>query len=187
MQALPVMIFKNKHALIKELKCYILSTNSPRSNISPSKKRSKIVKTISYLNESIFALKQSILLANNNIFHKSTLQSIYDFYTKTNNNKSNNTLSYFNSSFSSTKENQTIITNAYINLLFTLSLQEDWLQILFYGNEFKSHNYQTSNTVKINIQSYYIEELIHLGKYPQAEIEIQLLLELYQNENYNCN
>lgn len=157
--------------------CKLLSNNT----------NTKYKKTISYLNESIFALKQSILLANNNIFHKSTLQSIYDFYTKTNNNKSNNTSSYFKSSFSSSKENQAIIINAYINLLFALSLQENWLQILFYANEFKSHNYQTSNTVNINIQSYYIEALIHLGKYSQAEIEIQSLLELHQNENYNCN
>ena len=157
------------------------------SKLLSNNTNSKYKKTISYLNESIFALKQSILLANNNIFHKETLKSIYEFYTKTNNNKASNTSSYFSSSFSLTKENQTIIINAYINLLFALSLQEDWLQILFYANEFKSHNYQTSNTVNINIQSYYIEALIHLHKYSQAEIEIQSLLELYQNENYNCN
>lgn len=174
---------------------YNYSASNNNSTLSYLNYKNK--KTISYLKESISAFKQCIIIANNSVLRKPILDSIHDFYMKLNknedyinknNSKTKDTFQNdYSTSFSHKKENLLPIINAYINLLFALTLKEEWLQIIFYIKEFKSHNFQIPNEIDIKIKSFLIEALIHLGKYTQAENEIKTLLKLYQNENYRFN
>jgi hypothetical protein len=115
-----------------------------------------------YLVEAIFNLKQVLNVEKSNI-NKTVLSrnneatKIFEFYCKKDHKfEELNKQSY--------KNINQIITSTYLNLLYSLSLSENWSEILFYCAEFERTEYYKpdSKEIKLRFDNYKIEALINL-------------------------
>lgn len=132
------------------------------------------------LKDAISAFKNCILLSNVSLIKRENIKSIINFYTKKKTNiNQNNDNSYYER-----KINLNVVINAYMNLLFCFSLNEDWLKVLFIIEEIGKKKFNLSKDQKIKIMNFKIEALINLNKLNEAQLNITKTFENFNNCNY---
>ena len=141
-----------------------------------------------YLNESIISFKKVLYIEkkgkNLNLNNESLkeLKTIYNYYIKSEENVEIKNI------INSTKNiiNQQIIISTIFNLLFSLSLSGNYLEMILIIKTIKKEKWEKlSNDIFIKFQYYKLEALISLGKINESYELINSLLQNYNKENFN--
>ena len=129
------------------------------------------------INEAIGYFKQVLLLSTNNINcnsklnEKNELNEIYNFFfdKKSAYMDSNYSEDPFERASPKIKSLPLIVTSTYLNLVFCLSISENWTEVLFYCNLYeKSEFYKKDKDAIYKFDNFKIEALINLKETDKA-------------------
>lgn len=138
--------------------------------------------------EAIQCFKQVILLSKNNINcgtslnDKNQLLEIHNFYyDKKSSYLEDQATDEFEKSTPQIKSMQPVINSSYLNLIFCLTLIENWPEVLFYCEEYEKSQYFKKDKDSIyKFDNYKIEALINLKQMDKA-------MELIKNNSFLIN
>jgi ankyrin repeat protein len=129
----------------------------------------------SNLSEAISYFKKAILLLKDSLICKKEFSDIYNFYSGV----GSTNLQYPTES----KSYQGLFTTLYINLLFTLLLNQEFTECLTFANEFEGTDYY-NREISYIIDNYKIEAYLALNQ-PQQILEILKKNMLNSTFSYN--
>ena len=163
-------LFNKKNISLKRivLKC----TNNPNNPFKNS----------NFLLESINSFKKVIFLSKRNLYRQEKIKNIIKIYY--------NEVNKENNEFSQNlqlKININILCETYLNLIFCLSLREEWNEIIIIIKEFKKRNLKISEEIYIKIDQYEIEAYINLKYYENVKNCIKNCLDKYKDNIQNIN
>ena len=147
-----------KRILLKNTKQNINNTNNNKSTNKSSQNSDTNIKN-NYLDKAIQSFKKILIFYRINIYSNS-IQSIYNFY-----------FSYVKDNITEkdiTQKNKKIhnqlIIDVYLNILFSLSLKQNWLEIIFTIKDFNKKKLSPSKIIQFKILLFQLEAYINLNK-----------------------
>lgn len=134
-------------------------------NLSPMKDENNKI-----LAETVSYFKQAILLLKDNIHHKKEINDVFYLYNIKDPNLINSSLNTNDYNHPETKSYSNILSSSYLNLLYCLTLKEQWTEVIFYADQFESSDYYNKDIATI-IDNYKIQALLALNQHaPILEI-----------------
>lgn len=133
------------------------------------------------LYEAIESFKKVILLIKDNFYYKKEINDVTQFFSKPEQNLKPNPASHTNPLIF--KSNCLIIVSSYLNLLFCLSLKEQWAEVLFYAKEFETSEY-FNKEVGYTVDNFKIEALLAFNL---TGIVLEILKKNMMNNNFIYN
>ena len=163
-------LFNIKNLSLKRivLKC----TNNPNNHFKNS----------NYLQESINSFKKVIFFSKRNLYKQEKIKNIIQIYY----NEFDKEYNEFSSNFQ-LRINVNILCETYLNLIFCLSLREEWNEIIITIKEFRKRNLKISQEIYIKIDQYEIEAYINLQYYENVKNLIKKCLEKHKDYIQNIN
>jgi hypothetical protein len=130
--------------------------------------RRRIIDAINYFKQALL-LSSNDINCNSNLNEKNELDEIYNFYFDKKSAYMDNNYpdDPFEKSSPRIKSLPLIITSTYINLVFCLSITENWTEVLFYCNLYEKSQYYSNDQVH-KFENFKIEALINLRQNEKA-------------------
>ncbi len=141
-----------------------------------------IFKNSIYINESINSFKKVIFLSKNNLIKNQSIKNIIQIYY--NKVDKNNKEFFLNNKL---RININILCETYLNLIFCLSLKEEWNEIIIIIKEFKKRGLAINEDIDIKIEQFEIEAYINLKYYDKAKKYIINSLNKHKDFIQNLN
>ena len=162
-------LFSSENENINFKKRFILVNRTPSSFIGYDNVNEK-------LTEAIFAFKQALLIIKGNTFYN---KEIYNTFNNCKEIEIND-LKFENNDLNDNKSFQyiQIFPSIYLNLIFCLIRNENYLEAIQYCLEFRK--YDSNNNYKYAIDNFLIEAYIRINEYVKA-------LEILQKQNFSYN
>ena len=141
-----------------------------------------LFKNSNYSLESINSFKKVIFLSKKNLYKQENIKNILQIYY----NKIDKENYEFSSNFK-LRVNINILCESYLNLIFCLSLREEWNEIIITIKEFRKRNLKISEEIHIKIEQYEIEAYINLKYYENVKNCIKNCLDKHKDFIQNIN
>ena len=130
-----------------------------KKNIVQKKSDSDIDDVNSYLDMAIKYLKKILIINKINVFSNS-IKSIYDFFFS----NIKDDINVKDISHKNKKIQSDLILNTYLNILFCLSLKNNWLEMLLTVKDFSSRKLITTKSNLLKILFFQLEAYINLNR-----------------------
>ena len=147
-----------KRILLKNTKHNFNNTNISKSSSKSSQNYDINIKS-DYLDKAIQSFKKILIIYRINI-RTNSMQMIYNFY-----------FSYVKDSINEKdiqqkkkKITSEFIIDTYLHILFSLSLKQNWLEILFIIKDFNKRKFSPNKIIQLKILLFQLEAYINLNK-----------------------
>ena len=170
---------KNKKIILKNSTKFIYNKKNINNNlfnndnIQMNSNNQNENKKMDLLQKAIRSFKKIIIISKSNLYSNST-KSLYNFY-KSYLNKENLTEKDNINNHKRKKIPNEIIINTYLNLLFCLSLKNNWLEMIFIIKDYYNKKISTNRSVSLKILLFKLEAYVNLNNSSKIKEIIQKL------------
>ena len=180
---------KNKKIILKNSTKFIYNKKNINNNlfnndnIQMNSNNQNENKKMVLLQKAIKSFKKILIISKSNLYTNST-KSLYNFY-KSNLKKENLTEKDNLNNHKRKKIPNEIIINTYLNLLFCLSLKNNWLEMIFIIKDYYNKKISSNRIVSLKILLFKLEAYVNLNNSSKIK-EIIQKLKSYKNIEFSA-